>query len=155
MDSPRMVDLVEEDTQEGRFLTFLLGAETYGIEIRFVIEIIGIRKVTPVPETPEHIRGVINLRGKVIPVFDVRLRFRMDARPRARLLTGHSSGGWSTLWLQITYPGVFGATWSTSPERGLAAILRPGQPLGFRAMPGGRSRRARAPAGGPPAPPPW
>jgi S-formylglutathione hydrolase FrmB len=43
-------------------------------------------------------------------------RFRMDATPRGRLLTGHSSGGWSTLWLMITYPNVFGATWSTSPD---------------------------------------
>lgn len=43
-------------------------------------------------------------------------KFRMDAVPRGRLLTGHSSGGWSTLWLMITYPDVFGATWSTSPD---------------------------------------
>lgn len=43
-------------------------------------------------------------------------RFRMDARTSGRLLTGHSSGGWSTLWLQITYPSVFGGTWSTSPD---------------------------------------
>ena len=43
-------------------------------------------------------------------------RFRMDAVPRGRLLTGHSSGGWSTLWLQVTYPQFFGGTWSTSPD---------------------------------------
>jgi pimeloyl-ACP methyl ester carboxylesterase len=43
-------------------------------------------------------------------------RFRMDAVPRGRLLTGHSSGGWSTMWLQVTYPEVFGGTWSTSPD---------------------------------------
>jgi enterochelin esterase-like enzyme len=42
--------------------------------------------------------------------------FRMDARPSGRLLTGHSSGGWSTLWLQVNYPEVFGGTWSTSPD---------------------------------------
>ena len=43
-------------------------------------------------------------------------RFRMDALPKGRLLTGHSSGGWSTLWLQVNYPDVFGGTWSTSPD---------------------------------------
>jgi pimeloyl-ACP methyl ester carboxylesterase len=43
-------------------------------------------------------------------------RFRMDAKPEGRLLSGHSSGGWSTLWLQISYPDVFGGTWSTSPD---------------------------------------
>jgi len=43
-------------------------------------------------------------------------KFRMDALPRGRLLTGHSSGGWSTLWLQVNYPAVFGGTWSTSPD---------------------------------------
>lgn len=43
-------------------------------------------------------------------------KFRMDGVPRGRLLTGHSSGGWSTLWLQVNYPDVFGGTWSTSPD---------------------------------------
>ena len=43
-------------------------------------------------------------------------KFRMDAVPSGRLLTGHSSGGWSTLWLQVNYPEVFGGTWSTSPD---------------------------------------
>ncbi len=66
----------EEDTQKGRFLTFSLGNESYGIEIMYVTEIIGIQPVTEVPELPEYIRGIINLRGKIIPVMDVRLRFR-------------------------------------------------------------------------------
>jgi purine-binding chemotaxis protein CheW len=66
----------EEDTQKGKFLTFSLGSESYGIEIRFVTEIIGIQPVTEVPELPEYIRGIINLRGKIIPVMDVRLRFK-------------------------------------------------------------------------------
>lgn len=65
----------EEDTQKGKFLTFVLGGESYGIEIRFVTEIIGIQPVTQVPELPDYIRGIINLRGKIIPVMDVRLRF--------------------------------------------------------------------------------
>lgn len=70
-----------EDTQEGKFLTFILGEEEYGIEIRHVTEIIGIQSITEVPDMPAHVRGVINLRGKVIPVMDVRLRFGMPERP--------------------------------------------------------------------------
>lgn len=66
----------EEDTQKGKFLTFSLGNESYGLEIKFVTEIIGIQPVTEVPELPEYIRGIINLRGKIIPVMDVRLRFK-------------------------------------------------------------------------------
>lgn len=70
----------EEDTQKGKFLTFTLGNESYGIEIRHVTEIIGIQPVTEVPELPEYIRGIINLRGKIIPVMDVRLRFKKKFR---------------------------------------------------------------------------
>ncbi len=70
----------EEDTLAGRFLTFLLGSETYGIEIRYVTEIIGIQTITEVPELPDYIRGIINLRGKIIPVMDVRLRFKKSFR---------------------------------------------------------------------------
>lgn len=70
-----------EDTQEGKFLTFILGEEEYGIEIRHVTEIIGIQNITEVPDMPAHVKGVINLRGKVIPVMDVRLRFGMPERP--------------------------------------------------------------------------
>lgn len=64
-----------EDTQKGKFLTFTLGNEAYGIEIQFVTEIIGIQSITEVPEIPQYIKGIINLRGKIIPVMDVRLRF--------------------------------------------------------------------------------
>ncbi len=70
----------EEDTQKGRFLTFVLSNESYGIEIKYVTEIIGIQPVTEVPELPEYIRGIINLRGKIIPVMDVRLRFKKSFR---------------------------------------------------------------------------
>ena len=64
-----------EDTQHGRFLTFSLGEEVYGIEIKLVREIIGIQKISRLPEVPNYIKGVINLRGIIIPVIDVRLRF--------------------------------------------------------------------------------
>ena len=66
----------EEDTQKGKYLTFLLDKEVYAIEIRFVTEIIGIQPITQVPGLPDYIKGIINLRGKIIPVMDVRLRFK-------------------------------------------------------------------------------
>ncbi len=71
---------LEEDTQRDKFLTFALGNEAFGIEIKHVTEIIGVQPVTEVPELPEYIRGIINLRGKIIPVMDVRLRFRKQFR---------------------------------------------------------------------------
>jgi purine-binding chemotaxis protein CheW len=70
-----------EDTQEGKFLTFALGSEEYGIEIRHVTEIIGMQRITELPDVADYIRGVINLRGKVIAVMDARLRFGLPLRP--------------------------------------------------------------------------
>lgn len=70
------IELQEEDAQKGRYLTFKLGKEFYGIEIKYVTEIIGLQPITEIPELPEYIRGIINLRGKIIPVMDVRLRFK-------------------------------------------------------------------------------
>lgn len=70
----------EEDTQEGKYLTFVLGQEECGIEIRHITEIIGLQNITDVPDMPSYIRGVINLRGKIIPVMDVRLRFGVAER---------------------------------------------------------------------------
>lgn len=64
----------------GKFLTFFLASEEYGLEILKVHEIIGIMPITRVPRTPHFIRGVINLRGKVIPVVDLRLKFAMEAK---------------------------------------------------------------------------
>lgn len=72
--------LDNEDTQKDKYLTFHLAGENYGIEICYVIEIIGIQSITEVPDMPAFIRGVINLRGKVIPVMDIRARFRLPAR---------------------------------------------------------------------------
>ncbi len=72
--------VMDEDTQRGRFLTFSLGNESYGIEIVYVTEIIGIQAITEIPELPEYINGIINLRGKIIPVMDVRLRFKKEPK---------------------------------------------------------------------------
>lgn len=65
--------------REGKYLTFSLAGEEYGIGILKIKEIIGMMPITAVPRTPEFIKGVINLRGKVIPVMDLRLRFGLPA----------------------------------------------------------------------------
>ena len=65
--------------QEGKYLTFSMAEEEYGIGILKIKEIIGMMPITTVPQTPEFVKGVINLRGKVIPVMDLRLRFGMEA----------------------------------------------------------------------------
>ncbi len=65
--------------REGKYLTFSLAGEEYGIGIRKVREIIGMMAVTHIPQTPPYIKGVINLRGKVIPIVDLRLKFDMES----------------------------------------------------------------------------
>jgi purine-binding chemotaxis protein CheW len=62
----------------GKYLTFMLGTEEFGLEILKVREIIGYMQITAVPRTPAYVRGVINLRGQVIPVVDMRAKFEMD-----------------------------------------------------------------------------
>jgi purine-binding chemotaxis protein CheW len=74
------MEMLNEDTQEGRYLTFSLGKESYGIEIRYVTEIIGIQPITEIPDLPEYVKGIINLRGKIIPVMDIRLRFKKEPK---------------------------------------------------------------------------
>lgn len=66
--------------EAGLYLTFILGGEEYGLAILKVQEIIGMMKVTAVPRTPDFVRGVINLRGKVIPVVELRLKFGMETK---------------------------------------------------------------------------
>ncbi len=63
---------------EGKYLTFALGPEEYGLEILKVREIIGYMEITAVPQTPHEVKGVINLRGQVIPVIDLRAKFGME-----------------------------------------------------------------------------
>lgn len=64
--------------REGKYLTFSLTGEEYGIGILKVREIIGMLAITPVPQTPSFVKGVINLRGQVIPVVDLRLKFGLE-----------------------------------------------------------------------------
>ena len=69
-----------EDTQANKYLFFRIGKESYGIGIRYVIEIIELQTISLVPDLPDYVKGVINLRGRVIPIVDLRLRFDMEER---------------------------------------------------------------------------
>lgn len=64
----------------GEFLTFALGSEEYGVDILKVQEIRGYDAVTRLPDAPDYIKGVINLRGTIVPVIDMRVKFRLDAK---------------------------------------------------------------------------
>ena len=68
------------NSQKDLFLTFHVNGENYGLEIGHVIEITGIQRITSVPNLPDYLKGVVNMRGLVIPVMDVRLRFGMSER---------------------------------------------------------------------------
>lgn len=70
--------LEEEDTQRGKYMTFKSGSEYFGLEIQYVQQIIQYQTITKIPETEDYIKGLINLRGKIVPVVDVRLRFRQE-----------------------------------------------------------------------------
>mgnify|MGYP005728813945 CR=1 FL=1 len=70
----------QENTSYTKFLTFTVGEEDYGIDIQYVTEIIGVQPITRLPQSPEFVKGVINLRGLVIPVIDVRMRFQLEQR---------------------------------------------------------------------------
>jgi purine-binding chemotaxis protein CheW len=71
------------DNRAGKYLTFVLAEEEYGIEILKVREIIGIMEITAIPRMPDYVEGVINLRGKVIPVVDLRSKFGMMKADRS------------------------------------------------------------------------
>lgn len=67
------------DERAGKYLTFRLGPEEFGVRVDKVREIMGVQEITSVPQTPDYLKGVINLRGKVIPVIDLRLKFGLEA----------------------------------------------------------------------------
>ncbi|MBN1523437.1 MAG: purine-binding chemotaxis protein CheW [Spirochaetales bacterium] len=75
------MEITKRKTLTGsRYLSFVLNDEEYGIEILKIKEIMGMTEITSIPQTPPFIRGVINLRGKIIPIIDLRLKFEMDER---------------------------------------------------------------------------
>jgi|SRR6056297_1979416 len=73
-------DETDDEIQENKFLMCKIGDETYGIDIQHVTDIIELQKITEVPDMPQYVKGVINLRGNVIPVIDMRLRFGMESK---------------------------------------------------------------------------
>ena len=76
----KLSEAVSEEC-EGKYLTFALSEERYGLKIVSVQEIIGIPNITRVPKCPEYLKGVINLRGKIVPLIDLRLKFGMNPAP--------------------------------------------------------------------------
>jgi len=95
--------------REGKYLTFTLAEEEYGIGILKIKEIIGMMPITSVPQTPEFVKGVINLRGKVIPVIDLRLRFGMgeiDYTERTCIIVVEIEGQTGTVMIGIVVDSV-------------------------------------------------
>lgn len=72
------LEMLEEDAQRGKFMTFQTGREHFGISIKYVNEIIVMQPITAIPKVEDYIKGLINLRGKIIPVIDIRARFKME-----------------------------------------------------------------------------
>lgn len=77
-ETDEMEELLEDDSQKGMFMTFQIGKELFGISISYVNEIIAMQPIAAIPEVDDYIKGLINLRGKIIPVIDVRVRFKME-----------------------------------------------------------------------------
>ncbi len=110
-----MAELMEEtlagnlDDLTGKYLTFTLAEEEYGVDILNVREIIGVMEITAVPHTPNFIRGVINLRGRVIPVLHLRLKFGMDEREyndRTCIVVIEVRGGEGTMMVGLVVDSV-------------------------------------------------
>ncbi len=98
------------DIRAGKYLTFQLANEEFGIRVLKVREIMGVQEITAVPQTPHHVKGVINLRGKVIPVIDLRLKFGLPAAEytqRTCIIVAQVAGEHSsTLLMGIVVDGV-------------------------------------------------
>lgn len=77
-DAGTQLDENEDNNEKGKYMTFKSGNEYYGLVIQYVSEIIQMQEITEIPETEDYIKGLINLRGKVVPVIDVRLRFKQE-----------------------------------------------------------------------------
>lgn len=77
MSTDNLINSSKAKSAEGEYLTFVLGAEEYGLEILKVQEIRGYDAVTQIANTPEFIKGVVNLRGKIVPIVDLRIKFNL------------------------------------------------------------------------------
>ena len=97
------------DDRAGKYLVFHLGNEEFGIRVLKVREIMGIQEITAVPQMPAHVKGVINLRGKIIPVIDLRLKFRLPAAEytqRTCIIVTQVQGEASQLVMGVVVDGV-------------------------------------------------
>ncbi|MCL1924710.1 MAG: chemotaxis protein CheW [Defluviitaleaceae bacterium] len=80
-DSVAINDSFTTDTIKNKFLLFKIGEEEFGVEISFVREIINMVNITGVPHTPHYLKGIINLRGEIVPILEIRSRFMMEEIP--------------------------------------------------------------------------
>ena len=99
----------QADPRAGKYLIFHLNQEEFAIRVLKVREIMGIQDITAVPQTPPHMRGVINLRGKVIPVIDLRLKFglpELEYTPRTCIIVVNVHGAEGPLVMGIIVDGV-------------------------------------------------
>src|ERR1700753_3080378 len=97
------------DMRAGKYLTFQLANEEFGIRVLKVREIMGVQDITAVPQTPAHVKGVINLRGKVIPVVDLRLKFglqKLEYTQRTCIIVVQVAGESSAMLMGIVVDGV-------------------------------------------------
>jgi purine-binding chemotaxis protein CheW len=97
------------DARAGKYLTFQLAQEEFGIRVLKVREIMGLQEITAVPQTPGHVKGVINLRGKVVPVIDLRLKFGMQAAEytqRTCIIVTQVQGESTSVMMGIVVDGV-------------------------------------------------
>jgi purine-binding chemotaxis protein CheW len=97
------------DERAGKYLVFLLGREEFGIRVLKVREIMGVQDITAVPQQPAHVKGVINLRGKVIPVVDLRLKFGLppvEYSQRTCIIVVQLRGGVNSMLTGIVVDGV-------------------------------------------------
>jgi purine-binding chemotaxis protein CheW len=99
----------QTDSRTGKYLTFQLANEEFGIRVLKVREIMGLQEITAVPQTPAHIKGVINLRGKVVPVIDLRLKFGIpaaDYNQRTCIIVTQIQGESGAILMGIVVDGV-------------------------------------------------
>jgi purine-binding chemotaxis protein CheW len=97
------------DVRAGKYLTFTLSNEEFGIRVLKVREIMGLQEITAVPQTPAHVKGVINLRGRVVPVIDLRLKFGLPAAEysqRTCIIVTQIQGESGPLMMGIVVDGV-------------------------------------------------
>jgi purine-binding chemotaxis protein CheW len=107
--TPKDQTTAKADVRSGKYLVFHLGEEEFGIQVQKVREIMGVLDITQVPQTPPHVKGVINLRGKVIPVVDLRLKFDMPAKEythRTCIIVVQICGSHGTMLMGIVVDGV-------------------------------------------------